>query len=453
MSSSGGSSTSGSHLGGEGWAGFEVHVGEAVDGAGVVREGRRPAQPTDSRVETVGSYSSTPARPAQPPGRSAPEAQCHVGPLRRTRASRAAAEQSRLRRTKWFRLQSPIAKPDMAAVHEPRPIGRVWDRTLAAVSSLDQLTFRAFRGAEDYAGMAALINERVAEQSEGEFVTADTVAVNYAHLHRSDPAKDMIVVVDPDDRLVAYARVAWNDVSEGYRAYPIVFYAVNDVAGLADRILEWGVARATEIAATDEHPDRRMVTWSVDGSNDERAIRNVGGFEPSAWSAVMVRAHLRDIPVAPLPAGVETRPVEDGHLRAIWESDVEAFRDHHGYVEQDETDWEKFRDDARHGTALWQVAWAGDTVVGQVRTLVNEGEAEVRGRRRAWTEDISTRREWRGKGVASALIASSLRQLASLGFDEAALGVDLDNPTGALGVYERLGYQVVLRYTEYRRRL
>jgi len=77
----------------------------------------------------------------------------------------------------------------------------------------------------------------------------------------------------------------------------------------------------------------------------------------------------------------------------------------------------------------------------------------VRGRRRAWTEDISTRREWRGKGVASALIASSLRQLASLGFDEAVLGVDLDNPTGALGVYERLGYQVVLRVTEYGRRL
>jgi ribosomal protein S18 acetylase RimI-like enzyme len=99
------------------------------------------------------------------------------------------------------------------------------------------------------------------------------------------------------------------------------------------------------------------------------------------------------------------------------------------------------------------VAWVGDTVVGQVRTRVNEGEAERRGRRRAWTEDISTRREWRGQGVASALIAASLRQLASLGFDEAALGVDLDNPTGALSVYERLGFQVALRVTEYERRL
>jgi ribosomal protein S18 acetylase RimI-like enzyme len=84
---------------------------------------------------------------------------------------------------------------------------------------------------------------------------------------------------------------------------------------------------------------------------------------------------------------------------------------------------------------------------------VNEGEAEDLGRRRAWTEDISTRREWRGKGVASALIAASLRQLAGLGFDEAALGVDLDNPTGALGVYQRMGYEVALRVTQFSRRV
>ena len=301
--------------------------------------------------------------------------------------------------------------------------------------------------------MAALINECVAEQGEGEPATAGTVAVNYAHLQRCDPMTDMKMVVDQDDRLVAYARVEWNDVSEGFRAYHIVFHAVSAVNGLADRILEWGVARATEISRAHQLPDRRMVTWAVVGSNDERAICQVGGFEPSAWSAVMVRPHLRDIPATQLPAGVRIRPVEDRHLRAIWESDIEAFRDHRGYVEQADADWEKFRDEAQHGTALWQVAWAGDTVVGQVRTRVNEGEADRRGRQRAWTEDISTHREWRAKGIASALIASSLRQLASLGFDEAALGVDLNNPTGALGVYERLGYQVVLRVTEYERPL
>lgn len=326
--------------------------------------------------------------------------------------------------------------------------------TLASVSALEQqVTFRPFRGPEDYAGMAALINQCVAEQGEGEPTTAGAVAVNYGHLQRSNPTNDVMMAVDPDDRLVAYSRVEWNDVREGYRAYYVIFRAVRDIAGLADRILGWGVGRAMELAAADDHPDRRVVTWAADGSSDERAVSNLAGFEPSAWSAVMVRPHLTDIPPVRLPAGVETRPVAGGHLRAIWESGAEAFRDHHGFIEPTETDWVRFREEAGLGTALWQVAWAGDTVVGQVRTRVNEGEAEARGRQRAWTEDISTRREWRGQGVASALIASSLRQLAALGFDEAALGVDLDNPTGALGVYERLGYQVVLRVTDYEHRL
>jgi mycothiol synthase len=319
------------------------------------------------------------------------------------------------------------------------------------VPTLSELTFRAFRGRDDYAGIAALINERVAEYGEGEHATETSVAERYDHLQRCDPATDVMMVDGPDGRLVAYARVFWDDVSEGYRAYYVVFEAASDIDGLAERVLEWGVDRATAIAAGHDVADKRIVTWSVDGANDESAIVRAGAFAPYAWSAAMVRRHLRDIPDAPLPQGLEIRPVAEGDLRAIWESDIEAFRDHRGYAEQDETDYERFLDEAKRGTSLWQVAWAGDVVAGQVRTRVNDGEAAVLGRRRAWTEDISTRREWRGKGVASALIASSLRQLAALGFEEAALGVDLDNPTGALGVYQRMGYEVALRVTQYSR--
>ena len=92
---------------------------------------------------------------------------------------------------------------------------------------------------------------------------------------------------------------------------------------------------------------------------------------------------------------------------------------------------------------MWQVAWAGDEVVGQVRTYANDGDREMFGRRRAWTEYISTARAWRKQGIATALICASLRQLADLGYEEAALGVDTENPSGALGLYESLGYVVV----------
>ena len=36
------------------------------------------------------------------------------------------------------------------------------------------------------------------------------------------------------------------------------------------------------------------------------------------------------------------------------------------------------------------------------------------------------------------------------GFDRAALDVDSENPTGALGVYERVGFTTQRRWTNYR---
>src|SRR5918995_4856686 len=98
-------------------------------------------------------------------------------------------------------------------------------RTLDVMPSIEQLTFRALRGREDYPGIAALINERVAEYGEGEHATATSVAERYDHLQRCDPATDVLMVDAPDGRLVAYARVFWDDVSEGYRAYYVVFEA------------------------------------------------------------------------------------------------------------------------------------------------------------------------------------------------------------------------------------
>jgi mycothiol synthase len=60
----------------------------------------------------------------------------------------------------------------------------------------------------------------------------------------------------------------------------------------------------------------------------------------------------------------------------------------------------------------------------------------------AWVTTVGTRRAWRGKGVASWLMTDALRKIASAedGFERAILGVDQENPTGALRVYRRLGF-------------
>jgi ribosomal protein S18 acetylase RimI-like enzyme len=55
--------------------------------------------------------------------------------------------------------------------------------------------------------------------------------------------------------------------------------------------------------------------------------------------------------------------------------------------------------------------------------------------------------------VAKALIARSFQVLKEQGMTEAALGVDAENPNGALQLYKSMGFQVVKQQTTYRKPL
>jgi mycothiol synthase len=84
-----------------------------------------------------------------------------------------------------------------------------------------------------------------------------------------------------------------------------------------------------------------------------------------------------------------------------------------------------------------------------VLNFVDEDENRKMGRKRGYTEDICVRRPWRKRGLASALIAASIHMFHEMGYEETALGVDVDNPSGALGLYESFGYQASTRQTVY----
>ena len=57
----------------------------------------------------------------------------------------------------------------------------------------------------------------------------------------------------------------------------------------------------------------------------------------------------------------------------------------------------------------------------------------------------------RGQLIAAALIARSLHVLRQRGMEVAALGVDAENPTGALQLYQRAGFRPKSRLTFYRK--
>lgn len=221
--------------------------------------------------------------------------------------------------------------------------------------------------------------------------------------------------------------------------------------GLGSYVLDWLIARH-EGQCGDLGPGV-LQTEAYDRDPDLVGLLTDRGFEPVAHDAHLVRPDLDDLPERPLPSDVEIRPVVSEHLRPIWEAESEAFKDHWGERMPTEGDWKAFLEFAHRDESLWKVAWHGDQVVGMVRGYVNDEENEAFGIRRGWCEFISTHRDWRGRGIASALIVATLTEFRSRGLEQASLGVHVENPTGAYSLYTGLGFELFIRSTTFERPL
>jgi mycothiol synthase len=320
--------------------------------------------------------------------------------------------------------------------------------------SIEGLTFRHFRGEADYPAMARLIAVTKTADGVERTDTVETIANGYRHLNNCDPFIDMCFAV-VDDEPIAYSRVWWERQEDGQHTYiPIGF--VDPLwrrHGIGQTMLSWNERRLRVIAQG--HDARPKILRSFADGNDDgnRALLQGSGYVPVTFGAEMSRSILGELPEAPLPEGLEVRPVEPSQLRQIWEADTEAFRDHWGARPPTEADWEGFLDRPFTDITLWKVAWEGDRVVGQVRSFINTDENEEYGRLRGYTENISTMKEWRGKGVARALICESMRLLRERGMEEVGLGVHTENPTGAFHLYSSLSYQVHSKSTVFEKPL
>ncbi len=305
---------------------------------------------------------------------------------------------------------------------------------------------RHYAGAADHPGMTRVRNESSLAGGDEETRTVDLMDVGYANLENCDPATD-IAVIEAAGEIVAYGRVTWLDPLDDERTYELLAWTQPSHSEVLDGFFGWLESRARALAA--EHGLRRYVLVG------EATLRPEGApTEPYRWAEVlagqsmelvrhqlaMVRSDLVGAVALSLPAGVEVRPVLDSHLRPIWEAASDAFLDHPGGHVAGEADWEEFLAFPHRDESLWKVAWAGDEVVGQVRSYVNVEENERFGRQRGYTEFISTARAWRAKGVAGALLSASIVELRERGCTQAALGVMVENQTGALQLYTRLGF-------------
>lgn len=318
---------------------------------------------------------------------------------------------------------------------------------------LPGLSFRGFRGEKDYPYMAEIINTvNQADDIEG-ITTAEEVERNYAFLQRSDTEHDL-VFIEIDGVPVGYGRCMWDKELSGKYLYSFFIHMKPEgrIQGIGNAVARYFMQRLRQISS--EHPSdnpKFFQSWGAHTQTWYRGILEKLEFEPVRFGISMTRPTSQPVEVYPLPHNLEIRLVTPKDYRKVWEADKEAFRDHWGYVEPTEKDYQAFLEFPYFEPELWKVAWEGDQVAGMVRNFINPVENETFGRQRGYTEFISVRRPWRRQGVARALLTQSIQMFIDMGMQETALGVDTENPNGAMKLYQSVGYQEIRRFYTYRK--
>ncbi len=304
---------------------------------------------------------------------------------------------------------------------------------------------RFYQGKSDHKHLQHVFNACKDVDGVEHTLTIESIDNHFQHLECSDPFKDMIFV-ELESEPIVYARVGWYPEDGGDRIYYSLGWVVPEhrKRGIGTAMLTFCERRLRDIAA--EHPEqgRKFYQSGYDeGQKDQERLLKRSGYEGVRWFFEMTRPIESPLPDVNLLSGFEVRKVPKSSYCQVFEAHSEAFRDHWGYVEPSEEDYQSFLNEPTFEPDLWKVAWYGDEVAGMVLNFINREENEEYDRKRGYTEDISVRKPYRRQGLARYLLVQSIVKFREMGMEETALGVDADNPNQALNLYESVGYEVV----------
>lgn len=331
---------------------------------------------------------------------------------------------------------------------------------VAGAPAIDGLRFRRFSGESDHMHLLNLQNTCLEADGAEHLQTLAGVANAYRPSATFDPRENvMFAEIGADPAPIAFSRIrADQPLADGTRIYGLAGYVLPPWRrrGIGGAMFDHSENRLRRLAAAQPADGPRFFgSYAFDGQHGNRALLESRGYAavPELSLQDMVRPTLDGALPAPLPAGLEVRPVGPEHKRPIWELYEDAGRDDLATAPGTEDDYQQWASWPFWDESIWQIAWDGDEPVGMVLNYVNAEENARYSRRRGYTEYINVARSWRRRGVARALIVRSLGVLQERGMTEAALDVYVHNPTGARQVYESLGYRAIRTMFTYRKSL
>ncbi len=287
---------------------------------------------------------------------------------------------------------------------------------------------------EDAASIAAVINERAIALGGTSEESAAGVARWFAFPF-IEPETDMRLVLAADGSPAGYADVSGPE--DGTPRAWIDLRALGGDPAAIELLFSWAHERGAARAGAGGN-----VQFFVDERDHVlRGLLVDAGYSAVRSSFEMRRSLEGDLGHPEWPEGITVRPYDERHGRAIHAATDEAFRDHWGHTDTTFEAWSAQNLGEGENPSLWRIAWDGDEIAGVCVNRPRWGEDEAVG----WVGVLAVRRPWRRRGLGEALLRESFGVFAGLGKRVAGLGVDAENTTGAVALYERVGLQVVRR--------
>jgi mycothiol synthase len=221
--------------------------------------------------------------------------------------------------------------------------------------------------------------------------------------------------------------------------------------GVGRALLGWGIERAAaQLRSSGNSLPKYIRVNRFDYIESAHRLFRRMGFTPVRYFDELLRS-LDDLPAPGKVPGVTIEPWPEDRDDEILVVNNSAFADHWGAGPITADRW---RDEVRGFGARPDLSFvAVDDASGDVVSFCVskrfEADDDVIGRREGWIDQLGTLAEWRGRGLASQLIITSLHAFSAAGLTHAALGVDSESPTGAARLYAQLGFERLRRSIEY----
>lgn len=333
---------------------------------------------------------------------------------------------------------------------------RMEDPEVADFPAIRGLTLRRYQGKEDLPVMAEVMT-RSREADGVDFVaTEEDLTAQFSDQVDFDPKTD-ILIAEADGKMIGLARIWREDREDGSKVYGHSVELLEEWRGrgIREELFMYNERHIRRIAMKDVREGASFFQlWANDSDNDWKSIAERNDYRPAQHELELVRS-LDEIQEMPLPTGFEIRPVRPEHYGKIWEADKEASRLDWDFAENkwDDDHFKAFMKTSVFQPDLWQVAWNGETLAGMVLNYIVEDENRQLGKKRGHTEQVFVREQYRGRGLARALLARSFKVLKDRRMDEAVLGMEVENPHDPMRLYGGMGFRVVTHYTVYQKPL